>query len=375
MGTRAVRSAAGTLGVAVLATGLLAGSASAAPGGPVVAYSGVSADHAWGLYAVDSGTGRQWHVADGLAVDASWSPDGSRLAWIAYDADDLGHVQVAAADGSDRRQVDGDGDSRSLAWSSRGTLAWFHRSAWAPTDCTTDDRLVRPAFVLQTPDGARRALGDVAPTASDLTFSPDGTTVVWRESGPDVCAQAPGELVVADVASGRRTVVAGAQDTTGLAFSPDSTALAVTRATPEGGDVVLVDLAARTARQVVTDAAGETSAVFVGDGTDLAAVRTTATDRRLVMLDRTANVVRDLGAPPEFVEQLVASTDRASVVVAGRSLPSADGAYQDTQLWRQPLDGSAATLLSTNGAAAVFEAAVTAWGSDAPVLPRRTRSR
>lgn len=376
--TRAVRAVVATLGVAVLATGLTtgtAGTASAAGNGPVVAYPGVDAHHDWGLYAVDSGTGRQWRVADGLAVDASWSPDGTRLAWIAYDVDDLGHVQVAAADGTGRRQVDGDGDSRSLAWSSTGTLAWFHRSPWSPTDCTTDDRLVRPEVVLQDRDGTRRTLGDVAPTATDLRFSPDGATAVWRESGPDVCGRAPAELVVADVATGRRTVVAGAQDTTGLSFSPDSTTLAVTRATADGGDVVLVDLPTRTARQVVTTAAGETSAEFVGDGSDLAAVRTTATDRRLVLLDRAGDVVRDLAAAPQVVEQLLASSDRGSVLVAGRSLPAADGTFQDTQLWRQPLDGSAATLLGANGEAAVFEATVTARESNAPALERRTRSR
>ncbi len=271
--------------------------------------------------------------------------------------------------------MDGEGGSRSLAWSPDGTLAWLHRSAWNPTDCSAADRLRRPDLVLRGVDGTTRTLGTVAPTADELRFSPDGTTVAWRERGDDVCAAAGTRLVVADVASGRQTVVAGAEDTSGLSFSPDSTTLAASRATADGGDVVLVDLSTRTARTVVTPEAGETFPVFVGDGTDLAVVRTTPTDRTLSVVDRSGVPVRDLAEPPEFVEALVASTDRTSVLVAGRSLPSADGAVQDTQLWRQPLDGSAATTLAGNGRAAVFEAAVSFRSADAPHLERRQRPR
>ncbi|MEZ0166679.1 hypothetical protein AB2L27_18125 [Kineococcus sp. LSe6-4] len=374
------------LGVVVLAAGLVvtAGPAQARDRpGPSLAYTGVSAgvsaERVDGLDVVDTGTGRRWRVADGLTHDASWSPDGSRLAWIAHGggdgADDLGHVQDAAADGSGRAQVDGDGDSRSLAWSPDGTLAWFHRSAWSPTDCSSPDRSRRPDLVLRGVDGSTRTLGTVAPTAGELAFSPDGASAVWRERGDDVCAAAGSRLVVADVATGVQTVVAGAQDTTGLSFSPDSTTLATGRATPDGGDVVLVDLPTRTARTVVTPAAGETFPVFVGDGRHLAVVRTTPTDRTLSVLDRSGARVRDLAAPPEFVEALVASSDRTSVLVAGRSLPSADGAVQDTRVWRQPLDGSAATALVGNGRAATFEAAVAPWPSDAPPLQRRLRPR
>lgn len=377
-----VRALGATLGVVVLSTSLLAvaGSASAQErSGPLLAYTGVSAERVDGLDAVDTATGRQWRVADGLTHDANWSPDGSRIAWIAYgssgDGGDLGHVQVAAADGSGRTQVDGEGDSRSLAWSPDGTLAWFHRSVWNPTDCSAADRLRRPDLVLRGVDGTTRTLGSVAPTADELQFSPDGATVAWREHGDDVCAAAGTRLVVADVATGRQTVVAGAEDTTGLSFSPDSTTLAASRPTADGGDVVLVDLPTRTARTVVTPEAGETFPVFVGDGTDLAVVRTTPTDRTLSVVDRSGVPVRDLAEPPEFVEALVASTDRTSVLVAGRSLPSADGAVQDTQMWRQPLDGSAATALAGNGRAAVFEAAVSFRPADAPHLERRQRPR
>jgi Tol biopolymer transport system component len=372
-----------TLGVAVLSSCLfavpvaMAGPASAQDRpGPLLAYTGVSADRADGLDVVDTGTGRQWRVADGLTHDASWSPDGTRIAWIAYGADDLGHVQVAAADGSGPTPVDGGtGDSRSLAWSPDGTLAWFHRSAWSPTDCSAADRLRRPDLVLRGVDGTTRTLGTVAPTADDLTFSPDGTTVVWRERGSDVCAVTGSTLVVADVATGTRTVVPGAEDTTGLSFSPDSSTVALQRATADGGDVVLVDVPTRTARQVRTPEAGESYPVFVGDGTDLALVRTTPTDRTLSVVDRSGVPVRDLAEPPEFVESLLASGDRTAVLVAGRSLPSADGAVQDTQVWRQPLDGSAATALAGNGRAATFEAAVASWPSDAPHLDRRLRPR
>lgn len=373
-----MRTTVGTLGAAVLAAGLLAGggtgAAAAAPSGPLVAYTGVGPDQGTGLFAVDSGTGRQWRVAEGFAHDAAWSPDGSRLAWIASGDDDLGHVQVANADGSARRQVDGEGDSRSLAWSPDGTLAWFHRPSWFPTDCTTDDRLVRPDLVLQDVSGTLRTLGTAAPTASDLQFSPDGATAVWREQGPDVCGPAPTTLVVADVASGRQTVVAGAEDTTGLSFAPDSATLALTRDTAEGGDVVLVDVATRTARQVLTPEVSEEFATFVAEGNSLAVVRGTATGRQVALVDRDGGPVRDLAEAPEFVESLLASSDRRSVLVGGRALPSADGASPDVTIWRQPLDGTPATAVAGNGAAGTFEAAVASWPSNAPVVERRTRT-
>ncbi|WP_432515437.1 TolB family protein [Kineococcus sp. SYSU DK001] len=369
-----MRTIVGTLGVAVLTAGLLttAPVASAAATGPLLAYPGVSTDRVTGLDAVDTATGRRWRIAEGAPYDVSWSPDGSRIAWISYGGDDLGRVHVAAADGSQRRDLDADGDSRALAWGPDGTLAWFHRPDWAPTDCTTDDRLLRPDLVLEAPDGTRRALGTVAPTAGDLTFSPDGATVAWRERGADVCGAAPTQLVVADVATGRQSVVAGAQDTAGLSFSSDSSTLVLTRPTAEGGDLVLVDVAARTARQVVTPGAGEALAGAVPGGEGVVVVRATATERRLAVVDRTGAVVRDLADAPEFVEQVLAA-DPAWVVVAGRSLPSADGAVQDTQVWRQPLDGSAATLLTGTGQAGTFEAAVTAGAPDAPVVERRVR--
>lgn len=374
-----VRTIVGTLGVAVLAGSLLvgggAGTAAAADlPGPVVAYAGTGEVGDIGLFAVDSGTGRQWRIAEGYSHDATFAPDGTRIAWIAYGDDDLGHVQVANVDGSARQQVDGDGDSRSLAWSPEGTLAWFHRPSWFPTDCSTDDRLVRPDLVLRNADGTLRTLGTAAPTASDLQFSPDGATVVWRERGADVCGPAPTTLVVADVATGRQTVVPGAEDTTGLSFSPDSATLALTRSTPEGGDVVLVDLASRTAQQVVTPEVSEEFATFVEGGNALAVVRGTATGRQVSLVGRDGSWVRDLVAAPEYVESLLASSDRGSLLVAGRSLPSADGASLDVTIWRQPLDGTAATAVAGNGAAGLFEASVTSWPANAPVVERRTRT-
>lgn len=378
-----VRTMAGTLGVAVLAGSVLAGTGSGAAAaeepvsqavpGPAVAYTGVTEGRDTGLFAVDSGTGRQWLVADGFSHDAAWSPGGTRIAWITYGDDDLGHVQVANADGTARQQVDGDGDSRSLAWSPDGTLAWFHRPSWFPTDCTTDDRFVRPDLVLQNSDGTTRALGTAAPTATDLQFSPDGATAVWRERGADVCGLAPTTLVVADVATGRQSVVAGADDTTGLSFSPDSSTIALARDTAEGGDVVLVDIAARTAQQVVTPEVSEEFATFVDDGS-LAVVRGTSTGRQVSLVGRDGALVRDLVEAPEYVETLLASTDRTSVLVAGRSLPSADGASFDVTVWRQPLDGSPSTAVAGNGQAGVFEATVASWASNAPVVERRTRT-
>jgi len=369
---------AATLGTVVLAGSLATGVSSAAadePSGPVVAYSGVGETGTQGLYAVDTGTQRQWLVADGWVQDPQWSPSGDRIAWITYGEDQLGHVQLAGADGSNRARIDGDGDSRALAWSPDGTLGWFHRSSWMPTDCFSQDRLVRPDLVLRTSDGTERLLGSVAPTASDLTFSPDGSLAVWREAGPDVCGVAPSVLVLADVATGSQRVVQGSEDTTGLQFSPDGAAIALTRDTPDGGDVVLVDVASAAAQQITTPHAGERFATFVEGGATLAVVRTAQQGSQIAVVGRDAAWIRDLAQAPEYVETLMASSDRNSVLVAGRALPSADGAFPDVSVWRQPLDASPSVEVTRNGVPATFEMTVTSWPSNAPVVERRTRGR
>ena len=361
----AVALAALLVGTAAPAGAQQAGAREGAPPGPVLAFAGYDgADGEPGLFGLDTGTGRQWRIAEGSAHDVHFSPDRTRIAWIGHGDDDLGSVQVAAADGSGRQRLDAPGDSRSLTWAPDGALSWFHRSAWSPTDCTDPDRLTRVELVRRTADGAQRVLGTAAPTAAQLRASPDGRTLAWLESGPDVCAAAPAHLVVADVATGAQVAVAGTEDTAQASFSPDSATVALTH---REGDVVLVDVASATARRVRTDGVQERHARFAG-AAELVLARTTATSRQLSLVGLDGGVHRDLGAAPEFVDDLELTPDGA-LVVAGRSAGAGSGS-----LLRHPLDGAPATTLGGDARAVEPELAVAAWSSPAPALERRPRS-
>ena len=359
--------------VGVLSGGSGAVAADDVASGPVLAFAGYARGQQ-ALLALDTGSGRQWTIATGFAQDPSWSPDGSRIAWLAYDDTDyLGHVQVATARGQDVVQVDGDGDSRALTWGSDGTLAWFHRSTWNPTDCSTNDRLVRPEIVLQAPDGSRRLLGAVAPTANGLEFSPDGRTLAWYEQGADPCAPSTSRLVLADVATGTQTVVA--EGTYGLAFSPDSSTLVASRTTSDFSDAVLVDVAGRTSHEVATPGAQLRHPQFVQDGSALAVQRTVGTEDRFAVVGLDGALLRDLGPTPDLVEDVVASTDATSLLVAGSTVTpiESDVGEASPGIWRQPLDGSPATRLSGDGWLGSGQLAVAAWSSPAPVVPRHAR--
>ncbi|NAZ77393.1 hypothetical protein GTQ99_18480, partial [Kineococcus sp. T13] len=355
----------GTAAPAGAQPGVQQGAREGAPPGPVLAFAGHDgAEGEPALLGLDTGTGRQWRIAEGSAHDVHFSPDGTRVAWVGHGDDDLGGVQVAAADGSGRQRLDAPGDSRSLTWAPDGALSWFHRSAWSPADCTDPDRLTRVDLVHRTADGAQRVLGTAAATATQLRASPDGRTLSWLEGGPDVCAAAPTHLVLADVATGAQVAVAGTEDAADASSSADSATLALTH---RDGDVVLVDVASATARRVRTDGVLERHARFTAGG-ELVLARTSGTSRRLSLVGLDGGVHRDLGAAPELVDDLVVCPDGA-LVVAGRAAGAAVGSLR-----RHPLDGTPATPLGEAARAVEPELAVAPWSSPAPALERRART-
>ena len=361
-------------GAGVLTGGGTAVTDDSASSGPVLAFVGDDGGRGQALFGLDTGTGRQWGIAAGFTHDPSWSPTGTRIAWISFDDDYLGHVQVANVDGSAVTPLESEGDSRALTWGPDGTLAWFHRSTWNPTDCTTDDRLTRVDVVLQAPDGARRVLGTASPVSDGLEFSPDGRTLTWRESGgDDPCVQAPTRLVVADVTTGEQRVVAGAEGTRGTAFSPDSSTIAATRDDEEGGDVVLVDVARGTARRVATPGVGETLPRFVPDGSQLVVVRTAGGAQHYAVVGLDGSPVRDLAPTPGRVEDVVVSPDGAALFAAVSAVApvGSDRGTAEPGVWRQPLDGSPATRL-TDGLPG-RELAAAATSAAAPLVPRHAR--
>ncbi len=82
-----------------------------------------------GIYVVNAdGTGRQLLVRD--AAEPTWSPDGSKLAYVAYASrlTDSGYVTVASADGTGARRLTAIQEPESQpAWSPGGRQLAFTR--------------------------------------------------------------------------------------------------------------------------------------------------------------------------------------------------------------------------------------------------------
>jgi Tol biopolymer transport system component len=211
-----------------------------------------------GFYLVDPAVGSASRVpkAEGVA-DASWSPDGTRLAVTLWQDDGEAGVYTMKPDGTDRVLVTREGssptwspDGRSLAvvredleggsWLvlasvdgetervlvPAGAAADFVMTpAWSP-----DGKLI--AFVdggrieLVTPDGERHEGFDVDATGGSLSWSPDSSRLAF-----DSLRESKGEtrsvLVVLDLASGKETLLPGEQEgAMAPAWSPEGDEIA-----------------------------------------------------------------------------------------------------------------------------------------------------
>ena len=201
-----------------------------------------------GLYLVNPTAGSVAAVpGTAEAIDAAWSPDGTRLAVSLWTAEDeLPGVYTMKPDGSDRTLVVRNGssptwspDGKSLAVvrqpyleSARTQLVvvsadgadervllpktgtaqtFFSTPAWSP-----DGKLI--AFVadggrigLVSPDGEKGGAFDVDPSGSNLSWSPDSSRLAF-DSYRESKSESRQVVVVLDLASGKETVLPGEQD-------------------------------------------------------------------------------------------------------------------------------------------------------------------
>jgi Tol biopolymer transport system component len=213
-----------------------------------------------GLYLVDPAVGSASRVPGSeWAIDATWSPDGTRLAATLWDADETPGVYTMKPDGSDRVLVTRGGSSPT--WSPDGK--WLavvlegdegSRLAIVSVDGEKERKLVPPAgatatqlvaapawspngeliaFVdgdgriqLVTPDGENRARFDVGAEWTTLTWSPDASRLAF-ESLREPKAESRHVVVVLDLATGNETVLPGEQDgATAPAWSPEGDQIA-----------------------------------------------------------------------------------------------------------------------------------------------------
>lgn len=258
-----------------------------APGSPVenglIAFS--RGGHEPGLYVIDPGdadVGRLTsHPSD---TDATWSPDGSRIAFVRFDGDGWG-LHVMAADGTEVRRLAPaaslvDASDTDPAWSPDGTRVAFSRGgreASAETgeadiytvspDGTDLERLTEgPAIEgapTWSPDGSRiafvaydLALGGEPPSPTRLTIMrTDGTGLIepgvedvegpaWSPDGSEIAyvdTDAGSIMGIRPDGSGQRRIVdaaglvGGAHLVSDVAWSPDGTKLAFA-AGPNDGD-------------------------------------------------------------------------------------------------------------------------------------------
>jgi Tol biopolymer transport system component len=170
--------------------------------------------------------GRSAHTVPG---PASWSPDSRRLAMKAPNGDLL----VGSPDGSDVRSIGTFPMPNS--WSPDGTQFAFVRDgdAWIVNADGTGERNV-----------TRFVLGG----AYDAVWSPDGRYLaVVQESQLWIATLAGGDLLPVDLGPGRAGFYAVAPGTTEVAWSPDSTRLAVVVAKGDASVTIIVRTSDRTA--------------------------------------------------------------------------------------------------------------------------------
>lgn len=182
-------------------------------GGTHLAYS-VEWDGVTNLFVIDDDATTCRQVATGTNGSFAWSPDGTRLIYVAKDAG-TGLLTLCAvrADGTDRRRVvAGRQHVGALLWSPDGSRFAF----------TTTEFPAMTALYTANADGSDPRTVESAPALADLAWSPDGSRIAYRVSSTG--AFGTYELRCADRdGSDRRTISTGGNVAPGVRWSPDGT--------------------------------------------------------------------------------------------------------------------------------------------------------
>lgn len=160
------------------------------------------------------GTGERQLTFGGQDSAPRWSPDGSRIAYVNRGSSGA-NVWTMRADGSDKRAVGTTGtDADTPNWSADGRRIVFAAGG--------DIFTVRSSAPYGTP--VRVAGADRAAELAGPVFSPDGTRLAYVQVG--VYPRIPDRLVVQDLRTGAREIVASTTTMADPTWLPDSSALA-----------------------------------------------------------------------------------------------------------------------------------------------------
>jgi WD40 repeat protein len=156
-------------------------------------------------------------AVDGLD-QVDWSPDGTRLVYLSRDLG-RGRINVVNADGTGNRQLKVDGPANEVSWlAPDGDWILFRREHLLDADPAAAIEVVHPDGTELHAITRRPALDE--DDFQDVSGSPDGTMVMYRESALKGYFQ----IHVLDIRSGEDRVLPAPRDAssqTAGGFSPD----------------------------------------------------------------------------------------------------------------------------------------------------------
>ena len=308
------------------------------------------------------------------ALDATWSPDGARLAFVLVRPGEPSTLATAAADGTDLRPLlTGDGIYpflRNPAWSPDGKQIAVQRSAggvaseiWLVPAAGGPPRRVSndPAEVFShgpvfTPDGRGIVHSSNRAGATNLWVMPvDGSPPVQLTSGPGpdespsvarggsvafVNPRSRLALVVHNLTTrATRELLTHSSFIWAPAFSPDGREIAFSRAEVDGSwHIWMVPVAGGRARRLTSGAQGEIYPRFSPDGASVL-YSTWSHPRRIGRVPRG-------GGPVSFLTNAGEDAGYGDLSPDGRWLAFARTKEGATRIYVAPTEGSEAGLLT-----------------------------